>query len=215
MAMTRRSWKIAIAVAAVAVIVGALSVQYDGHVRPIDARLDVTIGGSESWYAPPTLASRDADPTGVYVVVPALPKGDVFDAVRIDSHSGAQTRSNVTLGPGSSFHHFKPAGAQVRVRGIRFERPAFHLLRFPDGGGPGIHLLDSASGRMDVMSGDRVLFTRNVFNSSNAAEVLSRISSDAEGRWEAALIRTDEGWRLILFERRGASQHAANFVEES
>ena len=93
------------------------------------------------------------------------------------------------------------------MRGLRFGRPALHLMSFPDGKGPGVHRVDSATGRMAVRAEERLLLTRNVFNSSSTPELLSLISADSNGRWLAALTRTDGGWKLFLFAR--------NQVEES
>jgi hypothetical protein len=185
----------------VVVAIGAASfVHYEGSVRPNGARVDVVIRESASWYAPPIVAAREDDPNGIYIVAPALPQGAEFSAVRIDTRSHEQTQTRVTLAPQSPFRPFAPAGAlRAQVHGVRFARPALHLLSYPDGGGPGIHRVDSATGRLDVMSGSRLLLTRSVFNSSNTAEVLSQISSDRGGRWLAALTRVPEGWRLFVF----------------
>lgn len=206
-----------ILVAALILIVGGAvsAFHYDGDVRPVGARVDVAIRDSASWFTPPMLASRDDDPAGVYVVAPVLPDGTVFAGVRIDTRTNEQTPTRVTLSPQSAFRVFGPAAdVRARIRGIRFDRPAFHLLTSPEDTGPGMHRVDSATGRLDVISGDRLLLTAKVFNSSNTAEVLSLISLDRGGRWLAALRRGHDGWRLFLFERRAALLHAANLLEE-
>jgi hypothetical protein len=200
MVMSRRNRLVVAALFIVVAIAAASAVHYEGSVRPNGARVDVMIRESASWYAPPIVVARDDDRNGIYIVAPALPQGTEFAAIRIDTRTHEQTRTRVTLASQSPFRPFAPAGAlRAQVRGVRFDRPAFHLLSFPDGGGPGVHRVDSATGRLDVMSGDRLLLTCNVFNSSNTAEVLSLISSDRGGRWLAALTRAPEGWRIFVF----------------
>jgi hypothetical protein len=195
---------------------GALSaLHYDGGVRPAGATADIAIRDSASWYAAPILASRADDPSAVYLVAPAMPHGAEFAGVRIDTRTNEQTPASITLAPQSPFRVFDSAtGVRARVRGIRFDRPAFHLFTSPEDTGPGIHRVDSATGRLEVLSGGHLLFTSRVFNSSSIAEVLSLVSADRGGRWLAALTRGDQGWRLFLFERRAASLRAAKLLEE-
>ena len=202
--MKRMIMAIVLAIVALAV---ASAIHVEGELRPVKPALAVAIRGSEAWYAQPSLASRADDARAVYVVAPVLPSGDAFPAVRIDTATGEQTATAVTLGPRSPFRAFMPAGARADMRGLRFGRPALHLMSFPDGKGPGVHRVDSATGRMAVMAEERLLLTRNVFNSSSTPELLSLISVDPNGRWLAALTRTDGGWKLFLFAR--------NRVEES
>jgi hypothetical protein len=52
-----------------------------------------------------------------------------------------------------------------------------------------------------VKTDERLLLTRNVFNSSGTPELLSLVSSDPNGRWLAALTRAGDGWKLFLFSR--------------
>lgn len=195
------------AVLAVVALAVASAIHVEGVLRPIKPALAVAIRGSEAWYAQPILACRAEDARAVYVVAPMLPSGDAFSAVRIDTETGEQTATTVTLGPTSPFRAFMPARARADMRGLRFGRPALHLFTFPDGKGPGVHRVDSATGRMAVMAGERTLLTRNVFNSSSTSELLSLISADPNGRWLAALTRADGGWKLFLF--------TPNRVEES
>ena len=175
------------------------SIHIDGEVQGVEPVLATVIRGSETWYTHSVLAARAGDTKAVYVVAPALPDGETFSAVRIDAMSGEQTETTVTLGPSSPFRTFAPAEVRVALRGLRFARPALHLLSFPGGKGPGIHRVDSATGQLTVMAGERSLLTRNVFNSSSTLELLSRVSEDPDGRWLAALARTDGGWTLFLF----------------
>ncbi len=198
---------IVVAVLVLVVLAVASAVHVDGKLQAIAPSLSVMIHGSEAWYTHPTLASRADDARGVYVVVPMLPAGQNFAAVRIDTASGDQTLTTVTLDPGSPFRAFTPAAVRADVRGLHFARPALHLATFPDGKGPGVHGVDSATGRLAVKTDGRTLLTRNVFNSSSTPELLSLVSADPNGRWLAALARAGNGWSLFLFTR--------NRVEES
>jgi hypothetical protein len=198
---------ILIAVLVLVLMAAASSIHVDGQLQAVGPRLAVTIRGSEAWYTNPTLASRTDDPRGVYVVLPAMPAGPNFAAIRVDTATGEQTQTSVTLDPGSPYRAFVPATVRADVRGLHFGRPAFHLLSIPNGGGPGVHRVDSATGRLAVKADGRTLLTRNVFNSSSTPELLSLVSEDPDGRWLAALARTGNGWSLFLF--------TSNRVEES
>ena len=202
------------AVAVIAVIASLL--HFDGAVHAVAPQLATVINGSAVWYAHPQLVAADVDPQAVYVITPAQPHGDRFDAIRVDTLAGAQREASVTLGPQSPYRPFLPATVRADVRGVRFQRPALHLMTFPDGKGPGVHAADSATGEMVIVFEDngaqRPLLTRKVFNSSSAAELLSLVSTDPGGRWIAALSRTSEGWILFLFPRdvgpASARQHS-------
>lgn len=179
-------------------------VKIDGSFRAINPLMEVLLKNSTSWYTQPLLVSNMDDSNGVYVVVPVPPIGDCFVAVRIDTITGAQTASNVTINPNSHFRPFAPAPVQAEVHGVHFRRPAIYLIKFPDNGkGPGVHLVDSASGRLDIVLGThskhRPLLTRIVFNSSSISEILSLVSIDPNGRWIAALLHDSNGWSLNLF----------------
>ena len=226
---------IIVAVLVLVLVAAASSLHVEGQLHAVAPQLAVAIRGSEAWYTHPTLASRADDARGVYVVLPAMPassfrapesarnlgggdphpdsspsdaaRNDVFAALRIDSVTGEQTTTSVTLDPKSPYRAFVPATVQADVHGLHFKRPAFHLLSIPTGGGPGVHRVDSATGRLDVTTEGRTLLTRNVFNSSSTPELLSLVSADPNGRWLAALARIGDGWTLFLFAR--------NHVEES
>jgi hypothetical protein len=201
----------------VAVVVIA-SLHFDGALRPQSPAIAVLIAGSSGWYVHPQIVASDADADAVYVVAAALPHGDRFDAVRIDVANGTQSTTTVTLGPGSPFRPFVPAPVRADVLGVRFPRPVLHLMSLPDGRGPGVHAVDSATGRIAIVLDDdgaqRQLFTRSAFNSSTAAETISLISADQGGRWIAALSRSPGGWTLFLFPRSAASRRAEIHSEE-
>jgi hypothetical protein len=195
-----------------AVVFAALALvsmlHFEGEVKAVGPKLALPIQGSEPWYAQPLLASRRDDAGAVYVVAPALPAGAMFSAIRVDTKSGEETATTIALDPSSPFQTFKPADARADVAGIHFERPALSLFSLPDGKGPGVHRVDSATGRLSVKTDGRTLLTRKVFNSSTTAETLSLVSADPNGHWLAAFTRSGTGgWKLFLFTR--------NRVEES
>ena len=186
------------------VAVGSL-VQFDGRDRAIDPQLEVAITNSSSWYVPPSLVANVADSNGVYVVVPDASADDRFAVLRIDASTGVQTASDVALGPESPYRPFTQATVHAQVHGLRFKRPAVHFMTFPAGKGPGVHLVDSATGRIEVVLDEfdahRPLLSRSAFNSSATLELLSLVSADPNGRWIAALSRNSSGWMLHLFSR--------------
>lgn len=197
--------------AVVAIIVIVSAVHFDGEVRPVSPQLAVAIRGSEAWYTDPHLAGEAGDPAAVYVVVPALPHGDRFDAVRVDTATGEQRPTTIVLGPANAYREIIP---DVAVHGVRLGRPVFHLFTFPDNSGPGFHTVDSATGGIVISVDDngrqRPLLERKAFNSSSAAVMASRVSVDPTGRWFAALSRTSGGWMLFLFPRSAASGRAGH-----
>src|SRR5205807_1943900 len=123
-----------------------------------------------------------------------------FVAIRVDTNDGAQTTTDIALGPQSQYRPFLPAYVKADVRGVRFQRPALHVATIPGGDGPGVHTVDSATGEIAIVydrnGAQRPLLTRTAFNSSKAAEMLSLVSADPDGRWIAALSRTSAGWKL-------------------
>ncbi len=202
-----------------AIAVIASLVHFDGEVHAVDPKLAITIRDSATWYAHPILVAGAGDPQSIYVITPAMPRDGRFAAIRVDSSSGAQSEASVTLGPQSPFRPFLPAPVRADVHGLRFRRPALHLMTFPDGRGPGVHRVDSATGRLAIVldenGAQRTLLTRQAFNSSSAAEMLSLLSAHPGGRWIAALSRGSAGWTLYLFPRSATSRRATIQLEES
>ncbi|MDQ6800367.1 MAG: hypothetical protein M3041_05965 [Acidobacteriota bacterium] len=197
----------------ISVLVIASILHFDGAVHGVSPRVAEVIHGSGGWYAQPQLVTTDRDPQAIYVIGPAQPRGNRFDAVRIDTYVGAQRETSVTLGPHSSYKPFLPAFVRADVHGVRFQRPALHLMTFPGGKGPGVHHVDSATGEIVIVfeenGAQRPILTRSSYNSSSAAELLSLVSADPGGRWIAALSRTSGGWRLFLFPRGATTRRAA------
>jgi hypothetical protein len=193
----------------VSVLLIASILHFDGAVRGISPRLAEVIHGSGGWCAQPQLVTDERDPQAIYVIGPSQSRGNRVDAVRIDTYVGAQREASVTLGPQSSYKPFLPAPALARadVHGVRFQRPALDLMTFP-----GVHHVDSATGEIVIAFEEngarRPILTRNAYNSSSAAELLSLVSADPGGRWIAALSRTPGGWMLFLFPRSATSRRA-------
>lgn len=212
MNMSRRT-KMILPIAAVVTLVVLTVIQIDGEIRAVNPDLSTTIQNSSAWFGKPLVVASDDDPEAVAVVVPAAPVGGGFAAVRIDVKSGTQTPTEVTIGPGSRFRPFIPASTvHAEVHGLRFDRPALHVMTFPDGKGPGIHYVDSSSGQIAVILEEnderRILLTCNVFNSSRIQELLSLVSTDPGGKWIAILSRASVGWKLYMFSRRAMSSRS-------
>jgi hypothetical protein len=201
--MKKQTLIIAVVIAILVLLIAVGSYQFDGPVRPVDPQLAVILRESATWYEYPGIEASLTDPSGVYVLLPGMPDDHRFAALRIDVHTGEQMATRIEIGPQSSFRSFMPARVRAEIDGIRFRRPAAHLMTFPDGGGPGIHFTDSATGRINVVFDEggsrRVLLTRKAFNSSSTEELLARVAADPTGRWIAAVWRDSSGWMLYLF----------------
>src|SRR5688572_16289014 len=90
--------------------------QYGGALVPIRPDIVVTIPDSQHWIGGPTSVDAGADdPDGVYVLVPEMPDGEEFAAVRVSSTTGALTSVKIQLGPSSGT---RPCLPSDDVRGI-------------------------------------------------------------------------------------------------
>jgi hypothetical protein len=200
----------------IAIVLIASAVHRNGEVHAVAPDLAVTISNSATWYEAPRLVASNDDRDAVYVLEPAPANGDRFAAVRIDTITGSQRDVAIGLGPATGYKLCQPAPVTAEVRGVHVQRPAFHVMSLPDGKGAGFHLVDSATGKITVEENGthRSLLTRNAFNSSSAAELLSLVSADPDGRWIAALSRDPRGWNLYLFRHSAASRRACLALEE-
>ena len=189
---------ILVAIAAIASLL-----HFDGDLKAVDPQVAAPIRDSAAWYTRPQLVANANDSKAIYVIAPEAPRDNRFSAIRVDTSDGGQTTTDVALGPQSHFRPFLPAYVKADVRGLHFQRPALHLLTIPDGKGAGVHSVDSVTGQIAIVydknGAQRPLLTRTAFNSSSAAEMLSLVSADPDGRWIAALSRTSAGWKLYLF----------------
>jgi hypothetical protein len=199
--LNKRNVLIATAVAlAVTVCYG---VRIDGSLHPVGRSRSLLIENATQ--VTPTLTRTDRDPDAVYVILGGSNPDGLFDATRVDAHTGRQSPAHIPLGPQSGFSPFIEGEVRVEVAGLSLRRPTFHLLSLPDGRGPGVHLVDSDTGLVKLIIGTgaakRTLITRWVFNSSKVAELRSLASTDAMGKFIAVVSRSPAGWMLHLFDR--------------
>jgi hypothetical protein len=195
---------IVLAVVATIVIV-ASTMEYNGPVAAVAPDMSALIQGGPEWYARPLILSRVGDPDGIYVVAPGMPQDNQFELVRVSLASGAQRRLRTDIAPPTGFRDCLPVDAvRAAVTGVRVRRPAFHLLKFPSGEGPGFHRTDSATGRIDIVfdygtGRVRRLLTERAYNSDNILELVSSVNVDRERHWIATTIRQGNGWMLFGF----------------
>lgn len=175
--------------------------QFDGADRFHNPQVAAVLPGSHKWLSRPALVEDESDPGAVYAVAPELSATGLHPAFRIDCGSGTVKAVNIPLGPKSPFRNFTIVEMRAKVRGLRIKRPAFHLMSLPDGKGPGMHLVDSASGTVDIMpaGSSRVLLSRVVFNSSEVDLLTESFFQDPGQKWTVALTRYPSGWKLSLF----------------
>jgi hypothetical protein len=199
----KRMRKRGILVLAAAAVTAWYTVRVDGALRPVQRARTVEVPNAA--LVTPALYRSDADPRAVYVVFDGVRGDQRFDAIRIDVRSGAQSAAVIAIGPESGMVPFIEADVQVVVAGLSLRRPTFHLLRFPEGGGPGLHLVDSDTGVVRLMAGEgaarRTLVQRWVFNSSTTGELRSQATTDAHGDWIAVVAKSRAGWTLHLFDK--------------
>jgi hypothetical protein len=180
---------------------------YDGALTPVGPDISITIPASRNWIGGPLVVARTADPDGVYAVVPEMPVGEEFAAIRVSSTTGRQTSVNIRLGPSSGTRSCLPSDdVRAVVHGLRFRRPGFYLWKFPGGGGPGFEYTDSATGRIGIVfdrpGGARPLLTRRAYNSDRIVEMLAMIFLDPGGNWIAVPLRGELDWTLSIFRLR-------------
>ncbi len=179
--------------------------QYDGALVAVRPDIFVTIPESRNWGGGPTsVDARTDDPDGVYVLVPEMPDGEEFAAVRVSSMTGALTSVKIQLGPSSGTRPCLPSDdVRAIVHGVRFQRLAPYLFKLPGDGGPGLEYVDSATGRIDIVfeRGGRIrpLLTRRAYNSDRIVEMLAMVSVDPGGRWIAVPIRRNYEWTVAVF----------------
>ena len=196
--MTVRLRAMMILLLSAALLLTCCFVHVDGMLHPVRPALVIHLEASGTWYAEPALACKGDDPNAVYVV----PNVAAPSAVRVDTTTGTQSAAALRAERGQLF---VPAGASAEVRGLNIRRPAFHLFALPDGRGPGLHLVASATGVVRLRVQAETLLSRKVFNSSSTAELIARTWADPSGRWIASLSQSADGWTLYLFARPHAA----------
>lgn len=189
-------------VISIAAVAALYAVHCEGALRP--ATHAVVVALPTSSLVTPAIYRSDSDANAVYVVYGESADGVRFAATRVDVRSGAQSPAQIAIGPQSGYTPFIEGMVQSEVDGLSLRRPVFHLFRLPDGGGPGIHLVDSDTGVARLTVGDgaarHTLMSRWVFNSSRTAELRSLATADPDGKYAAVVTRTPDGWTLHLFD---------------
>ena len=182
-------------------------VQFDGSPQPVDPLIVTVLHEGPEWLSQPLLLQK-VDEAGAIYIVPGVQGADgLFEALRLDVNSGGRSSDRILFGPDTAYIPFDSAEVvgipTIEFRGLSLPRPTFHLLAFPDGGGPGFHLVDSVTGVVHVVAGTptarRTLLTRTVINSSGMLEMKSRLWTDRARRLAAFVSREARGWTLYLF----------------
>ena len=181
--------------------------RFDGDPKPVDALLVAPLKELPAWGSPPTLLQHINEPAAIYLVT-GLPGADgLFEALRLDVNTGARSSARIRFGPNTAYIPFDSAEnagiPSIEFRGLTIGRPTPHLLSFPGPGGPGFHLVDSATGVMHITAGTgngrRTLLTLILINSSRMPEMRSHLWSDRARRSAAFLWRESDIWTLYLF----------------
>lgn len=198
--------------AALALTLGAMllaawyGVRFEGQPRPLDP-LRVWSLRAPSWLSQPTLLRKTDDLAAIYVVGGGPTSDGRFDALRLDLESGVRSSARIAFGPSTSYQPFDQAEhagtAGFELQGLLLRRPTPYLFRFPGPGGPGLELVDSATGVLRVVAGAgasrRTLLSLTVVNSSRLAEVTSFLWSDRSKRIAVFLWPEANSWHLYVF----------------
>jgi|SRR5689334_14344869 len=182
-------------------------VRFDGAPKPVDPLLAIPLQEAPSWQSQPALLQNIDVPDAVYVVSGSPSADGLFEAVRLEIHGGARSRARIRPGPHTAYLPFDPAELTgipaIDFRGMTLRRPVLHLFTFPGPGGPGLHLVDSATGVVHVVAGTgrrrHTLLTLHLVNSSSLGEIRSLLWSDRSRRLAAFLWREGGTWTLYLF----------------
>lgn len=189
------------------VVSGWYLVRFEGEPNLVDPLLVTRLPETHDRGTPPTLLQNINEPAAIYLVS-GLPGPDGrFGALRLDVNSGARSTMRIRFGPDTAFLPYDSAEVTgfpaVEFHGVTLRRPTFHLLTFPGPGGPGFHLVDSATGVMQVVlrtgNTSRLLLTRSVINSSRMPEMRTFLWVDRSRKLAAFLWPEADRWTLTLF----------------
>ena len=130
-----------------------------------------------------------------------------FDALRLDLNSGARSSARIAIGPATGFRPFDSAQSagtpSIEFHGLLLRRPTPYLLKISGPGGPGLELVDSATGVLRVVAGTeagrRTLLSLTVVNSSRMEEVRSQLWLDRSKSIAAFSWPQADSWRLDVF----------------
>jgi hypothetical protein len=190
-----------------AIVASWYVVRFEGVPEPVDALLVASLQGAPAWESPPMLLQNVSEPAAIYLVS-GLPGTDgLFEALRLELKSGVRSPTRIRIGPNTAYLAFDSAESTgipaIEFRGLTLGRPTPHILRFPGPGGPGFHLVDSATGVMHIVAdtgkGKRTLLTVTLINSSRMAEIRSHLWSDRARRLAAFFWMEGGLWTVYLF----------------
>ena len=181
--------------------------RFEGDPKPVAPLLVAPLPEAPAWASQPTLLQNTHEPAAIYIVS-GLPGSDgLFDALRLNTKSGARSAARIRFGPNTAYIPFDSAEVTgipaIEFHGVTHRRPTFHLLTIPGPGGPGFHLVDSATGVMHVVvrtgNTSRSLLTRTVINSNRMSETGSLLWVDRSRQMAAFLWQEADIWTLYLF----------------
>lgn len=187
-------------------------VRFDGAPKPVDPLLAVPLQEAPAWRSQPALLQNVDEPDAIYVVSGPPGADGRFEAFRLEIHGGARSPARIRFGPRTAYLPFDSAELTgipaVDFRGMTLRRPVLHLFTFPGPGGPGFHLVDSATGVVHVVAGTgkgrHTLLTLHLVNSSSLPEIRSLLWSDRSRSLAAFLWREGGTWTLYLFPLPGS-----------
>lgn len=181
--------------------------RFEGDPKFVDPLLVARLPEAPERGSQPTLLQNINEPTAIYIVS-GLPGSDGrFGALRLDVHSGVRSTTLIRFGPNTAYIPFDSAEVTgvpaIEFHGVSLRRPTFHLLTFPSQGGPGFHLVDSATGTLHIVAGTgssrRTLLTRTVINSNRISEMGACLWIDRSRKIAAYLWHENAIWTLSLF----------------
>ena len=202
------STRVAFALTLGAIVVAAwYGVRFEGQPRPIDPLQVWALPEVPVWEGQPALLRKTNDPAAIYVLRGVPGSDGRFDALRLDLETGARSSARIAFGPSTSYQPFDQAEhagtAGFELQGLLLRRPTPYLFKFPGPGGPGLELVDSATGVLHVVAGAdagrRTLLSLTVVNSSRLAEARSLLWLDRSKRIAAFLWPEADSWRLYVF----------------
>ncbi|MBI2814477.1 MAG: hypothetical protein HYX71_09345 [Opitutae bacterium] len=181
--------------------------RFEGEPKLIDPILVARLPETPGQWSQPALLQNIDEPTAIYIVA-GLPGSDgLFDALRLDINSAARSSTRIRFGPHTAYIPFDSAEVTgfpvIEFHGVALRRPTLHLLAFPGPGGPGFHLVDSATGAVHIVAGTgnsrRTLLTRTVINSNRISEMGACLWVDNSRSTAAFLWQENAIWTLALF----------------
>lgn len=181
--------------------------RFEGDPKLVDPLLVARLPEIPSWGSQPTLLQAINEPAAIYIVA-GLPGSDgLFEAIRLEMNSAARSSTRIRFGPNTPYVPFDSAevtGLPVtEFHGVTLRRPTLHLFGFPGPGGPGFHLVNSATGAVHIIAGTgnnrRTLLTRTVINSNRILEMGACLWVDRSRKIAAFLWQEEAIWTLSLF----------------